>query len=123
MIVWPACEYALDERLFMMPALEISLAWRAAALPVGIVLMCLFATRRLLRDASLRHAAAATLIVAAIIAAFWMAQPLSADLGRLNLLIFFVGMVAASPAAKFERDVLCCTKTAAGTAVAGEEQP
>jgi len=94
MIVWPACEYALDERPVVMPALEISLAWRAAALPVGIVLMGIFALLRLLRHADARHAAAAGALVVALVAAFWLAQPLFAGLGRLNLLIFLVGVVA-----------------------------
>jgi len=96
MVVWPACEYALDERPVMMPALEISLAWRAAALPAGIVLMGIFAVLRLLRHADWRHAAAGAAIVVALVAAFWAAQPLFADLGRLNLLIFFVAVVAGS---------------------------
>ena len=35
LIVWPAYEYAYDESFITTPALEISNAWRAAALPVG----------------------------------------------------------------------------------------
>jgi tripartite ATP-independent transporter DctM subunit len=96
MVVWPACEYALDERVVMMPALDISLAWRAAALPIGIALMAVFAVLRLLRHAEPRHAVLALLIIAAIVAAFWLAAPLFKGLGRLNLLVFFVGVAAGS---------------------------
>ncbi len=96
MVVWPACEYALDERIVMMPALDISLAWRATALPVGIGLMAVFAVLRLLREAETRHAALALLIIMAIVALFWLAAPLLKGLGRLNLLIFFVGIAGGS---------------------------
>ncbi len=96
MVVWPACEYALDERVVMMPALDISLAWRATALPIGIALMAVFAVLRLLREVEPRHAVVALLIIAGLVAAFWLAAPLLKGLGRLNLLIFFVGIAGGS---------------------------
>jgi tripartite ATP-independent transporter DctM subunit len=92
MVVWPAWEYASEEMAITTPALEISNLWRAAALPVGIVLMGLFATLRLLRVASLRQSLKAVAIIAAIALVFWLAAPLFAGLGRYNLLIFFVGV-------------------------------
>src|SRR6516165_2367509 len=49
LIVHPAYEYASDEGVITTPALQISNAWRAAALPVGTCLMALFALLRLLR--------------------------------------------------------------------------
>ena len=49
LVVWPAWQYAADERAITTPALEISNLWRAAALPVGIVLMGTFAVLRMLR--------------------------------------------------------------------------
>eukprot|EP01036_Dinobryon_divergens_P008012 gene8012-10700_t len=36
MVAWPAWEYASEERFITTPALDISNAWRAAALPVGV---------------------------------------------------------------------------------------
>ncbi len=90
MVAWPAWEYAADERAITTPALEISNLWRAAALPVGIALMGLFAVLRLLRTTSLVQSLQAVLIVAAIAGAFWLATPLFEGLGRLNLLVFFV---------------------------------
>ena len=94
LVAWPAWEYAHDELVITTSALEISNAWRAAALPVGIALMAVFATLRLLRVADLIHALQALAMVAGIMAAFWLAGPLFQDLGRLNLLIFFVGVAA-----------------------------
>ena len=36
LILYPAFDYASEERFIVTPALEISNAWRAAAIPVGI---------------------------------------------------------------------------------------
>ena len=90
MVAWPAWEYAADERVITTPALEISNLWRAAALPVGIALMGMFAVLRLLRTASLVQSLQAVAIVAALVGAFWLAAPVFSGLGRLNLLVFFV---------------------------------
>nr|WP_316642479.1 TRAP transporter large permease subunit [uncultured Roseateles sp.] len=92
MVVWPAWEYASEERFITTPALEVSNLWRAAALPVGILLMSLFAVLRLLRTGSAAQLLKVGMMVAALVAAFWFAAPLFAPLGRLNLLIFFVGV-------------------------------
>lgn len=92
MVAWPAWEYASDELAITTPALEISNLWRAAALPVGLALMAVFTLLRLLRSASFKPAARALAIVAVIVAAFWFAAPLFANLGKVNLLIFFVGV-------------------------------
>src|SRR3981189_2882416 len=47
LIAWPAYEYAYEESFITTPALQIPNIWRAAALPVGIGLMALFAFLRL----------------------------------------------------------------------------
>src|SRR5271156_5884922 len=49
LIAWPAYEYAYEESFITTPALQIPNTWRAAALPVGIGLMALFAFLRLAR--------------------------------------------------------------------------
>lgn len=98
MVAWPAWEYAADEQAITTPALEISNLWRAAALPVGLGLMGVFTLLRLLRQAdelSWKPVLQALAIVAGIAAAFWMAAPLFAGLGRFNLLIFFVGVAGS----------------------------
>lgn len=94
MVVWPAWEYAADEAAITTPALGISNAWRAAALPVGLILMATFATLRLMRESTARQWLAALALVAGLVVAFWLASPLFQGLGRLNLLIFFVGVAA-----------------------------
>jgi len=95
LVAWPAWEYAADERAITTSALEISNVWRAAALPVGIALMAVFAMLRLLRVSNLMQSLQAVLLVATLVGAFWVAGPLFENLGRLNLLIFFVGVVAS----------------------------
>lgn len=100
LLAWPAWEWAANERFITTPALEVSNAWRAAALPTGIGLMAVFSVLRLLGIGSGTghgHATAlkALAIVAAITAAFALGRGVFEDLGRLNLLIFFVGVVAA----------------------------
>ena len=96
LIAWPAYQYAQEETFITTPALGLNNAWRAAALPSGIALMAIFALLRLARVGSLRSIAIAAGAVAILVALFWLAGPLFLRLGNLNLLIFFVGVVAAT---------------------------
>jgi tripartite ATP-independent transporter DctM subunit len=95
LIAGPGYEYASEERYVTTPALEISNVWRAAALPTGTVLMIAIALLRLAQHARWRTALAAVVSVGVIVAALIALQPLLAHLGNINLLIFFVGIVAA----------------------------
>src|SRR6202051_2861871 len=92
MIAWPACQSAFEESFITTPALQITNIWRAAALPVGIGLMALFALLRLARTGDTRLVLNAVLTVALLIAVFWLAQPWLRPLGNINLIIFFVGV-------------------------------
>src|ERR1700741_2971935 len=64
LIVWPAWDYAYEESFITTPALQILNSWRAAALPVGIGLMALFALLRLARAGDFRTVLGAILSVA-----------------------------------------------------------
>src|SRR6267142_1187655 len=92
LIAWPAYEYAYEESYITTPALQISNIWSAAALPVGIALMALFAFLRLARSGNGRTMGAAILSVALVIAIFWLLRGSLKPLGNLNLIIFFVGV-------------------------------
>jgi tripartite ATP-independent transporter DctM subunit len=92
LIAWPAYEYAYEESYITTPALQISNIWRAAALPVGIALMALFAFLRLARSGNGRTMVAAILSVALVIGIFWLLRGSLKPLGNLNLIIFFVGV-------------------------------
>ena len=96
LIAWPAYQYAQEETFITTPALSLNNAWRAAALPSGIGLMALFALLRIARAGSLRSLFISVGTVVVIVAVFWLAAPLFLKLGNLNLLIFFVGVVAAT---------------------------
>jgi len=92
MIVGPAWDYAYEESYITTPALQISNSWRAAALPIGTVLMAMFACLRLLRVGNVRLVLAGLISVALVIGIFWLGQPWLKPLGNLNLVIFFVGV-------------------------------
>ncbi len=91
-----AWDYAAEEVAITTPALEISNAFRAAALPTGFALMALLAVLRLVLLGRWRQELAAFLAVAAIVVALWLAKPALEGLGNVNLLIFFVGVVATA---------------------------
>src|SRR5438309_2648674 len=92
LIAWPAYEYAYEESFITTPALQIPNIWRAAALPVGICLMALFALLRLLRSGDTRLVLGAVLSVAVLMAIFWLAQPWLRPLGNIKLVRCFVGV-------------------------------
>jgi tripartite ATP-independent transporter DctM subunit len=96
LIARPAYNFAAEQVAITTPALEIKDAWRAAALPVGTILMALFAVLRLANAGSLRTLVLSLGAVAVIVLLFWLAEPLFHRLGNLNLLVFFVGVVAAA---------------------------
>lgn len=94
LIIPHALEYAEEENFIVTPALEISNAWRAAAIPVGVGLMLIAAGCRLLRFSTLKPALLAIGITALFVLAFWLVGPSLKPLGKLNLIVFFVGVVA-----------------------------
>jgi len=96
LVIGPAAEFAHEEDAIVTPALEISNMWRASALPVGLGLMIVVALVRLARVGNLRLAGGALAAVAGLALLFALLQPVFADLGKLNLLVFFVGIVAAA---------------------------
>jgi tripartite ATP-independent transporter DctM subunit len=90
LIVYPAYNYASEEAIVVTPALEISNAWRASALPIGVALMVLFSLLRLFRFGDFRLVAKTVLGTAALCAGLWLLGPLLLPLGKLNLVLFFV---------------------------------
>jgi len=96
LILAPSWEYAAEERFVSTAALEIPNIWRAAAMPAGALLMIAVTLLRLIQQAQWRSTAKALLLVAAIVGALMLLRPALAGLGNLNLLIFFVGIVAAA---------------------------
>jgi tripartite ATP-independent transporter DctM subunit len=91
----PAYDHAAGETFITTPALEISNVWRAAALPVGLGLMIFTGLTRLARTSPLWPSLLALFAVALSVVVFVAIGPAFRPLGNLNLLIFFVGVVAA----------------------------
>src|SRR4051794_15692106 len=96
LVVEPAFEFASEESFITTPALEIPNVWRAAALPVGMGFMILSAVLRLAEVGSWRLVLGAVSLVGVLVAGMVLLQPVFQDLGNLNLLIFFVGVVAVA---------------------------
>jgi len=91
-----AIDYARDETFIVTPALEINNAWRAAAIPTGIALMLVAAVCRLLRVHAPTPVLAAIVMAAILAAVFWSVGPNLKPMGKVNLVIFFVGLVATN---------------------------
>ncbi|MBR1163140.1 TRAP transporter large permease subunit [Bradyrhizobium elkanii] len=95
LVIHPAYEFAADEVYVTTPALGIVNSWRAAALPVGIGMMLIVASLRLIATANVKHLFGAVAAVAALVAILALLAPVLKPLGNLNLLIFFVFVVGA----------------------------
>ena len=95
-LAWPAFEYAIEEGAITTPAMEISNAWRAMALPVGIVLMLQVCIGKVAQTESLMMSAlvgGSVLVAAGLLA---LAGPFLTHLGNFNLLVYFVVLVGAA---------------------------
>ena len=90
--IGPAIDYVEDEQIVSLSSLDISMAWRASAMPFGLGLMALSMLVRVRRLPD-----AATLLGAALIGAIALTLVLLSatihDLGRGNLAVFFVAGV------------------------------
>ncbi|MDR3439759.1 TRAP transporter large permease subunit [Telmatospirillum sp.] len=95
-LIEPAYDYATEEAFVTMAAMDISNAWRAAALPVGAGLMIVTALLRLARIGSWRMVLAAVATVVGVMGAVVLMQPIFQGLGNINLVIFFIGIVGIS---------------------------
>ena len=96
LVIWPAYEYAYEESFIVTAAMELNNAIRASAIPVGMALMVIVAVLRLLRLSSFKQTAIALAGTAAVVLVFWLAQPVFQPLGKANLVIFFVIIVAST---------------------------
>lgn len=97
LILFPAWEYAFEEWIVITPALEISVFWRAASIPTGISLMLVTVLLRLAIHAPrTKETLFGLLSIAVIVILFSQASSLLIPLGKLNLILFFVVLVAIS---------------------------
>jgi tripartite ATP-independent transporter DctM subunit len=95
LILGPAIEHAADEAIVLTPALELSSAWRAAAVPGGCALMLLVAVLRLARIGGIGQIALALVLIAGLGASLWLIKPVLMAIGNYRLVVFFVLLVGA----------------------------
>ena len=77
------------------PALDISVGWRMAGLPIGLGLMLLVVGHKLWREAARSDLLLAVATVAALGLAMWFAAPLWAAMGKWSIVVLLVGVIAA----------------------------
>jgi tripartite ATP-independent transporter DctM subunit len=87
-------DYVIDESNLTDPALNISNAWRAAAMPVGVGLMIASSLFHLARLEHWWPVVAALALTFAVGLGLYALQPVLLNLGHWNLVLFFVGIVA-----------------------------
>jgi len=95
LMIGPSIEFTSDEAFVITPALSLTNAWSAAALPVSFGLMLVIALIRMIDYAEFQLTLAAIVLGAAIIGLAIWAEPLLRTLGNYNLFIFFVVGVGA----------------------------
>ena len=95
-LLHPSIETTMDEAPVVTPALEISGSWRLAAIPVGLGLMLVFTGFQVVRHARPAATVAALVLAGLAVAAMTGLGPVMRPLGNINLVIFFVGLVAAT---------------------------
>ena len=95
MIVGPAVQHAHEQMAITTPAMGIPDGFRAAALPVGSVLMLLAAVARMARFSSIRQFTLGMALLLVVASTLWIAQPLLADIGNYNLIVFFMVLLGA----------------------------
>lgn len=94
-IVSPAWRYAVNQAVVTMPALSISDAWRASALPAGVILMAVVTILHLLR-LRIRDILPPLAAMAIIVGALFAFGDGFDSLGNFNLVLFFVILFAAA---------------------------
>lgn len=90
-----AFEYAHEETIIRTPALDIPNSWRVAAMAVGFAAMAILAVLRLAQVANRQIVGKALALVAVLLVMMWLLEPVFRTLGNINLVIFFVAVVAA----------------------------
>jgi tripartite ATP-independent transporter DctM subunit len=95
-LILPSIEAAEDESFITTPALAISNAWRAAAVPVGLSLMAIVIAINLVKGFATRDGFIGPLVVACLAAALYILAPGLNAIGNYNLVVFFVLIVASA---------------------------
>lgn len=91
----PALEHVAFEADVASIGLGISMAYRVAGIPLGIALMLIVLGVKFFTQTSRRDIVLSILTVAAIVLAMWLLTPVFMHLGKGNILVFLIGVIAA----------------------------
>jgi tripartite ATP-independent transporter DctM subunit len=91
-----ALEHTLNEADVVTASLEWPVAVKVGAIPVCAVLMVAFAAIRIFETIHLRDLLWALAIAALVAVAIWMAGPMLRDMGKPNLVVFFIGLLGVA---------------------------
>jgi tripartite ATP-independent transporter DctM subunit len=93
-VLYPSMRYVQNEQIVSLSTMDLSLAWRAAAMPSGVLLMLVSVALRVRRPAPAELAGVVVLLVAT--GAMLLLAPTLHRIGNYNLLVFFLGVAAAT---------------------------
>ncbi|MEN3149617.1 TRAP transporter large permease subunit [Neorhizobium sp. IRAMC:178] len=89
-----AIEHTYYENDIVSPGLEISMAWRAAGVPLGMALMLMVIAVKLVRESRPVDLLISLASLVALLCLLWVAIPMFASIGRANILVLLVGTIA-----------------------------
>ena len=92
-LVVPSWEHVHERLISVTPVLQISEAWREAAMLVGVVLMLVTAIDKMIRFNTPMQILGSLAVVVVAFFAFQLAMPWFEEIGNYSLLIFFLGIV------------------------------
>jgi len=92
LLLMPAWKYLQVESATITATLGISMLWRVLAMPVGVGIMLAIALLRM-RGVPVRPMLTMLAIVAVACVALYLLRPALVPLGKINLIIFFLGFV------------------------------
>jgi tripartite ATP-independent transporter DctM subunit len=96
MLLVPGWNYVEDESFATMPSLGFPSSWRVSGIEVGIVLMLATVLLQGVREAPMRVLLGCIAIVGLVGVGLWLLSPALLSIGNLNLVVFFVILVAVS---------------------------
>jgi len=94
-VILPAAlDHAISQQIVTMATLEISESFRSSGVLAGCILLALAIVLQLVRQATLTDALGSVAVAAAVFATVWLCRPLLLSIGNLNLIFFFVILLA-----------------------------
>jgi len=94
-VILPAAlDHAISQQIVTMATLEVSESFRSSGVLAGGILLALAIALQLARQATLTDALGSLAVAAAVFATLWLCRPLLLSIGNLNLIFFFVILLA-----------------------------